>query len=183
MLKNNCLSTMKQYLPFLLFLAKFFGSYILLTLAYKFYLNQFDAASNELDGITQAVSNQVERSSNLLQFDVQIHPSTKEAATQIWFNDQLVAKIIEGCNSISVILLFAAFIIAFSTNWIRTAAYILLGSFIIYFFNILRIDWLIWALYYYPEQKRLLHDIVFPLIIYGMVLVLWLAWIFKFSKK
>lgn len=174
---------MKHYLPFILFLAKFFGSYILLTIAYKYYLSQYDVSSNQVDGITQAVASQVERSSKLFNQDVTMIASSSEPAIRVLFNDRFVAKIIEGCNSISVILLFISFIIAFSTSWTRTVCYLIAGSFALYFSNIIRIDWFIWALYHYPEKQQLLHDVVFPLIIYGMVLLLWLAWIFKFSKR
>ncbi|MCP1994939.1 exosortase family protein XrtF [Flavobacterium sp. HSC-61S13] len=174
---------MKQYQPFLLFITKFFGSYIALTLAYKAYLSKFDLQANEIDGITKMVSTQVVRTSRLFNQNVEIIKSNSEAAYKVLFNDQFVARIIEGCNSISVLLLFTSFIIAFSSSWLKTSAYIIIGSFTLYVLNILRIDWFIWALYHYPEQQQLLHDIVFPLLIYGLVLLLWLAWIFKFSKK
>lgn len=174
---------MKQYQPFILFLTKFFGSYIALTLGYKAYLTKFDSQFNEIDGITQLVSSQVVRTSRLFNQNVEIVQSSSEAAYKVLYNNQFVARIIEGCNSISVLLLFASFIIAFSSSWLKTSAFIIIGSFSLYVFNILRIDWFIWALYHYPEQQQLLHDIVFPLLIYGLVLLLWLAWIFKFSKK
>jgi hypothetical protein len=36
-------------------------------------------------------------------------------------------------------------------------------------------------LLHYPSSRDFLHDIVFPLFIYGVVFLLWIVWVFKFS--
>lgn len=77
--------------------------------------------------------------------------------------------------------MFAAFIFAFSNGFKRTISFILIGSFIIYGLNIVRIALLTYALYYYPEYEELLHGTVFPLFIYGVVFLLWILWVTKFS--
>ena len=46
----------RQYKPFLVFLAKFLSSYIVLTLLYQWYLHSFDTAHFEADGLTHLVS-------------------------------------------------------------------------------------------------------------------------------
>ena len=38
-----------------------------------------------------------------------------------------------------------------------------------------------YALYYYPTYEELLHGTVFPLFIYGVVFLLWVFWVLKFS--
>jgi hypothetical protein len=47
-----------QFKPFLVFLTKFLLSYLVLTLLYQSYLNQFDQKNFEVDKITQIVANQ-----------------------------------------------------------------------------------------------------------------------------
>jgi len=37
-------------------------------------------------------------------------------------------------------------------------------------------------LYEFPDHQRFLHQLLFPAIIYGLVLVLWVLWVQKFSK-
>jgi len=47
--------------------------------------------------------------------------------------------------------------------------------------NIFRIALLTTGLYKYPEYGTFLHDILFPLVIYGVVFLLWVFWVLKFS--
>jgi exosortase family protein XrtF len=86
-------------------------------------------------------------------------------------------NIVEGCNSISVIILFVAFIIAFAENLKKTVLFLFAGAVLIYIVNILRIAILTVALYKYPQHENILHSVVFPGIIYSMVFVLWMVWV------
>jgi exosortase family protein XrtF len=52
---------------------------------------------------------------------------------------------------------------------------------LIFILNIFRIALLTKGLYKYPEYGTFLHDILFPLVIYGVVFVLWIIWVLKFS--
>jgi exosortase family protein XrtF len=56
------------------------------------------------------------------------------------------------------------------------------GSLIIYFSNIARIAIITIALIEYPEYNDILHDFVFPSIIYGVTFLLWFIWVQKFSR-
>jgi hypothetical protein len=60
---------LQEYKPFLLFLAKFFGTYGLLTAVYELYLQQYTGdLVFQVDGFTALVSEQVQ---SLLQFFVE----------------------------------------------------------------------------------------------------------------
>ena len=63
----------------------------------------------------------------------------------------------------------------------ETLLFILLGSVLIHILNIARIALLCMALYSFPEYEHMLHGVVFPLIIYGIVFLLWVIWVNKFS--
>jgi exosortase family protein XrtF len=52
---------------------------------------------------------------------------------------------------------------------------------IIHVLNITRIALLMVAFYNFPEANFILHDILFPLVIYGTVFILWIIWVNKFS--
>jgi exosortase family protein XrtF len=78
-------------------------------------------------------------------------------------------------------ILFAAFIFAFSNRLIKTFLFIITGLFLIYLLNITRIALLSYALYYYPTYEELLHGTIFPLFIYGIVFLLWIVWVTQFS--
>lgn len=177
---------MKKYLilykPFLLFLGKFLLTYLLLTFVYQSYLGQFDVKKNETDSFTKLVAKQTEDVLLFVNCDVRTAPNTKEPAVNIYYNKKLIARIIEGCNAISVIILFVAFLVSFSGKMQATIYYVAGGSIIIHILNVSRIALLCVLMYYYPAQKHFLHDVFFPLFIYGFVFVMWIIWINKFSK-
>ena len=165
----------------MLFLAKFFLSYLLLTTVYQFYLSQFDTDKFETDGFTNVVSHQVVQTLSLVEKDVFSNPNKTESSVNVFYKQKWVARVIEGCNALSVIILFISFIIAFSGKLKHTILFILSGILLIHFFNVLRIALLCMAIYHLPAYSKFLHDIVFPLVIYGLVFILWIIWVNKFS--
>jgi exosortase family protein XrtF len=169
------------YGPFLLFLGKFLLSYLVLGYIYQSYLGQFDATKFETDGFTQIVAQQTK---NLLLFfdcDAAIIPNLKEPAVNLYYNQKSIARIIEGCNAMSIIILFTSFIIAFSGKFKSTILYLLGGGLLIHVLNVIRIALLCVLIYNYPKQQHFLHGVVFPLFIYGVVFLLWFIWVNKFS--
>ena len=170
-----------QFKPFLLFLAKFAASYLLFTFVYQTYLHQFDEKKMEVDGFTQLVANQ---SQKLLSFsDANSHTGEnfKEASVKLFYKGKWVARIVEGCNALSVIILFVSFVIAFKGKLKPTLLFIIFGSLLIHIFNVLRISMLCMALQNFPQYDSLLHDVIFPVVIYGLVFLLWIVWVNKYS--
>ena len=168
------------YKPFLLFLAVFFLTYIVLTFLYQSYLNSFE--DNKTDSITKMVSKNTEQLLLLFVDYAAIEESATHPYMKLFYNTKYVARIVEGCNAVSVIILFISFVIAFSGKLIPTLLYIVGGGLLIYLLNVLRIAALSALIFYFPEQESLLHDVLFPLFIYGVVFILWLIWVRKFSR-
>jgi len=175
------MSILKKNRAFFIFLAKFALSYLILSGVYWLYLSQYDAAMLEPDGMTRTVAQQSRDLGRVLGENVTIAQHTKEASYRVFVNNKVVARVVEGCNAVSVMILFAAFIIAFSTTLKRTALYIVAGVIIIHVLNVIRVVLLSLGFYYYHDYRELLHDIFFPLFIYGVVFVLWVLWVIKFS--
>ncbi len=176
---------MKKYLilykPFLLFLGKFLLSYLLLTFVYESYLSQFDVKKLEIDGITQLVAKQTKDLMFFFHQDATIEANKIELGIKFFYNQRFIARIIEGCNGVNVIILFVSFVIAFSGKIKATLLYIIGGSLLIYILNLIRIALLCVLMYHFPKQQHFLHGVFFPLFIYGVVFMLWLIWIRKFS--
>ena len=170
-----------QYKPFFVFLLKFFVLYSVLTAGYRFYLHQFDEKALEVDGFTKIVAEQTKSVLEFFGKEVKVTANAFEPCMNLIYEGKFVARIIEGCNAVSVMILFAAFVFAFSTKWLKTIGYILIGCMIIHVLNIIRIALLAVALYHYPESEHLLHGVVFPLFIYTVVFILWVLWLQKFS--
>ncbi|MCI9845146.1 exosortase family protein XrtF [Flavobacterium pectinovorum] len=175
---------MKKYLvqfkPFLIFIGTFFAAYILLTIIYKSYLNSFE--SNEIDEITVAVGSNVYWLMDVFNCDVLIQKSSLGSYLEVWYNKSYVIRIVEGCNAVSVMILFVSFVLAFSGKLKTTLLFVLSGTLFIYILNVIRIALLAVLLFCYPEKLHLLHGVLFPLIIYGLVFILWVFWVNKFSK-
>ncbi|MBW4359749.1 exosortase family protein XrtF [Flavobacterium taihuense] len=168
------------YKPFLLFLTCFFGTYILLTFFYQLFLNGFE--NGKVDTITRWVAQNTEEIISWFYQSIRVEESRNAPFFSVYFQNKIVAQIVEGCNSMSVIVLFVSFIVAFSGGLKNTLVFVFGGSLLIYIINVLRIALLTVLVYYFPNQLHLLHSILFPLIIYGLVFILWVVWVNKFSK-
>jgi exosortase family protein XrtF len=165
------------------FLIVFFGSYTILALLYQGFLTYVTFDGYYPDIITHQVAMQSYHLIDVLGFDVQIFKDSESPSMMIAINGENVVRVIEGCNSISVIILFLSFVLAFFRGFKSTLIFILTGSVIIYILNVTRVALLVLGLYFYKDYGDLLHDIVFPLFIYGVVLVLWLIWIKKYKNE
>ncbi len=170
-----------QYKPFLLFLSKFFTCYLAFTFFYNYYLNQFDYKNNEVDGFTEIVAKQSIKTLQLFDNHSYTKPNLKEPSVNVFYKNKWVSRVIEGCNALSIMILFISFVIAFSGKVKDTFLFIIFGLLIIHISNILRIALLSMAVYHYPQFQDFLHSVVFPLIIYGVVFLLWVIWVNKFS--
>ncbi|WP_445719441.1 exosortase family protein XrtF [Flavobacterium sp.] len=170
-----------QYKPFFVFLSKFLLFYVVFTFIYKVYLNQYNVTKNEVDFFTEVVAKQTVYLLNLFADTSHTFPHEFESSIKLFYNHKYVARVVEGCNAISVMILFAAFVFSFSTQWKKTSLYIGLGILLIHILNVVRIALLCYALYYYPDYEKILHGSIFPLFIYGVVFLLWILWITKFS--
>jgi len=74
-------------------------------------------------------------------------------------------------------ILFTSFIIAFAKDLKKTISFILFGIGFIYVVNLIRLVLLALIYVSYKEHAHFAHEIIFPTIIYGAVITLWLYWI------
>jgi exosortase family protein XrtF len=166
------------------FLIKFFGTYALLFVLYAWYLQKYQIKEPffACAPITQNVANETQKLLNLVGYNVLMQQHTKEVSINVIVNNKPVARIIEGCNAISIIILYISFIIAFKGSFKNTILFIIGGSMLIYYFNIVRIAVISIAIYEYPIYEKILHEVVFPLLIYGLTFLLWFIWVKKFAS-
>lgn len=153
----------------------------MLTFVYQLYLNSFDAGKFEADSLTELVASQTNDVLHLFGQDTSIEPHESQASVKLFLNGKFIARVVEGCNAMSVMILFVAFVVAFKGKTKQTIVFVLAGILIIHILNVLRIALLAIALYHYPEYEHILHGVVFPLFIYGVVFGLWVLWVQKFS--
>lgn len=161
----------------------FLGTYLLLTFLYSLYLRYSESGAYYPDFFTNLVAKQSNEVIRALGYHATVKTDLPGSSMGLYINDVFLARVVEGCNAISIIILFVAFIISFAQKVKKTVLFIFAGIALIYAVNILRIALLTIALYHYPEYTDFLHQIVFPAIIYGMVFLLWLFWVRQISVK
>jgi len=175
---------MKRQRNIVLFLVKFFATYFILFVIYSLYLQNTQERGDvfSCSPITTVVAEQTESVLTFFGYDAAHMQHEEEMSVKLLLNGHYTARVIEGCNSFSIIILFLSFIIAFPGRIKTTIIYGLLGSLFIYGINILRIAFLTVMLYKYPDEQEFLHNLLFPAIIYGATFLLWVIWVQKFSN-
>ena len=175
---------MKKHKNIVIFLIKFFAVYFILFAIYDVYLqrSQQKEGGFQSASITTKVAEQTVCFLELLGFHADYIQHEKELSVKLLIEDQYTARVIEGCNSISIIILFISFIIAFAGSFKATVLFAFFGSISIYIINIIRIAFLTVMIYKFPNHQEFLHNLVFPAIIYGTVFLLWVLWVNKFSN-
>lgn len=177
------LKYIRKYKSVLWFVLTFLGTYLLLSAVYNQYLKLETSEKYYPDYITHQVAVQSEWFINKLGYTASIEPHEEEPSMKLIINNQFLARVVEGCNAVSVIILFCAFVLAFFDGWKKSILFLILGAIAIYIINVIRIGLLAIAIYEYPQYSDLLHTIVFPLVIYGFVFLLWIYWIHQSSIK
>lgn len=173
----------KKYKGVIRFIGIFLGTYLVLALLYDQYLEHLSSERYYPDPVTHLVALQSQAVISAMGYESLVLPSSANASMNLFVNDYFSARIIEGCNAISIIVLFIAFMLAFFGRLKSSLIYMLAGAVIIYVMNIIRIVILSIGLYEVPQYGHFLHRIVFPLIIYGTVFILWVIWIRIYSRQ
>lgn len=163
------------------FMLTFLTVYIVFSFSYKLYLDLSDGVKYYPDYLTNVVAKQSMELLRVAGYDAYVVPHPDELSLKVIINGKYLARVIEGCNSVSVIILFISFVIAFSGRPKTTFFYILTGSVLIYVVNLIRVVLLSIGLLHYPWRREVLHTVIFPAIIYGTVFILWMFWVNRFS--
>lgn len=160
------------------FIAIFLISYIILSFGYSLYLK----SQVGLDGYSKIISNQTIQVLNGLGYETYGDEVIAERHVKLIVRNKFVAFVTEGCNAISIMILFLAFVLSFAKKIKPTIVFSLFGLGLIYVVNLFRIVLLTVILYYYPSYTKMLHGVLFPGLIYGAVFLLWMVWV-RFIQK
>lgn len=170
---------MKDFKEILFILLRFLGIWLVLFIIYQLYLNQY---TGNIDSFTRIASNQTSFLLNKTGYETVTKDFPKHETIQFYINGKIATRMIEGCNAISVMIMFLAFIFAFYQGK-KTFVFAFVGIVILYILNIFRIYVINVIVVDFKEYTKPAHDYFFPAIIYGGVVLLWLIWINKFVIK
>ncbi len=177
---------MKKYKPLIYFLLKFFITYFVLTLGYDYYLKQTQhtkEGNSKSDPYTKEVARESSIVYNILYENAQVIQDEKNPYMNFFVGNYKVALINEGCNSISIMIIMIAFITAFGVKILPTVLYTLFGILFVHTVNIMRISILSRVIFTESPYIKLMHDVFFPGVIYGSVILICILWIQFFIFK
>jgi exosortase family protein XrtF len=146
---------------------------------YQLFLNQY---KGDIDAITRFVSDQSAFLLNKTGFETTTKDFPYYETIMFYIKEKPATRMVEGCNAVSVMILFLAFIFAFYKGF-KTILFAFSGIVILYILNLFRIYVLNVVVVNHYEYTKPAHDYFFPAIIYGGVVLLWLIWINKFVLK
>lgn len=141
------------------------------------FLNVNWSTNDYPDPITAQISYQTKYFLNILGYQTETINSPAHPSVILFINEFKIYRIIEGCNAVSVMILFTSFIISFAQGLRKTFLFILIGVSFIYVVNLIRLVLLALIYVSFEEHAHFAHEIIFPTIIYGAVIILWLYWI------
>lgn len=170
----------KELKPLFVILGRFLGLGLGLFLIYQLYLNYFSTST--VDPYTRIVANQTVFLLNRMGYAAVSEDLSPSLGILLTIKNIPATRIVEGCNAISVMILFASFILAFYQGK-KTWLYLFAGIIALFLVNLIRILILNIVVVDWPEYTTAAHDYFFPSAIYGMVVVLWLVWIQFFAVK
>ena len=171
---------LKDLKPVLKILLRFVGIYLVLLLLYQLYLNRFDNAV--IDPFSRWVAGQANWFQNTCGFTSRLQDGVGKEVIRFIIQGEYLTRMVEGCNAISVMIMFVAFIFAFYKG-AKTIVFVILGLVALHVMNFVRIACLNMVMSDFSQYGKMFHDYVFPAIIYGTVIVLWIVWIKFFALK
>ncbi|MFC3160313.1 exosortase family protein XrtF [Chryseobacterium arachidis] len=171
---------LKDFKPVLGILLRFIIIYLVLLFGYQFYLNSFQGTG--LDPFSRTIAGQVCSIMNFLGYPTDLYDDVKGEQVFFRINNTYPTVMVEGCNAVSVMILFLAFVFAFYKGK-KTFVFALGGLMLLYIMNVVRIAGLNVVVIDYNQYSKISHDYVFPAVIYGTVVLLWLIWIKFFALK
>ena len=171
---------LKDFKPVLGILLRFIIIYLVLLFAYQFFLNSFQKEG--LDPYSRMIAEQVRHIQNWMGYPTQLYNDIKGEQVYFYVRNQYPTRMVEGCNAVSVMILFVAFVFAFYKGK-KTFLFVLIGLLLLYVMNVLRIVGLNIVVIDHKQYSKMSHDYIFPAVIYGTVVLLWLIWIKFFALK
>jgi exosortase family protein XrtF len=165
------------YYPVFKFVSVFAVLYILFSVGYYLFIGMEWGQQLYPDPITAQISYQTQELLRLVGYNAQTYNSPTHPSVIMFIDEFKIYRIIEGCNAVSVMILFTAFVVAFARGWRKTLSFLIIGIVFIYIVNLIRLVVLGIVYYDYSVYAVFSHKILFPGVIYGAVVLLWIYWI------
>lgn len=154
---------------------------ILLYIAWFILYDYFIAPNQQVDQyLNFRVATDAGNILDLLGYEGSTQPGNLQ--TLVCIQDQTVVGVGNPCNGLELFVLFAGFIICFPGYWKNKWWFILVGSIVIHFINVLRTVSLSLIQYHAPEYLDFNHHYTFTILVYSIIFILWMFWTNRYSR-
>ena len=174
--------SIQEFKPTIFFLVKFLGLYLVGNLLYGMYVTAYEPHP---DPVTHWVSSHTAAILISCGYPVSTYDYKEIPTTSLLYRGKAVLAVYEGCNGLNTAIIFVAFVISFGPVCRAWLWFIPLGLLIIHLMNLGRITLLFFVAAYMPDAMYFTHKYLFTAFLYGVIFLLWVWWVkkFSFSKK
>ncbi len=148
-------------------------AYALLSLVYQGYLRQF---GSDVDPMSKWLGQHAAWSLRAVGYGASSENTASLAEQRVLIDTVAKVKVIEGCNGLSVMVLFVSFMLGFGRFTWDKARFMGLGLMAIHAFNVMRVAVLALLIHHTDRTYYDLQKNMFTGSIYVLVLVLWVWW-------
>lgn len=170
---------LKDFRPTLIFLARFFAFYVVVSLAYAWFISSYEPG---VDPVTRVVTKQSAWIVTQLGWESTARDYPGKPTTYIQWNHRGIVSVYEGCNSLNVMVVFLSFLFAFGPLGRKMYLFGAASLAVLYAANLARIVGLFFVVVYFPDQSYFIHKYLFTAFIYAIVLGLWIVWVVRYAK-
>jgi exosortase family protein XrtF len=170
---------LQKFRPIINFLLIFLLTFFVFSVVYDLYLQRYN---DQTDAMSALVGRQAAGLLHVFGFDAYATVVDTEKSSHIGINGIARVKVIEGCNGISVMILYLAFILGFPGKPKHKLWFIPTGMLFIHLFNLVRVAMLGWVVFRFGETGYPVYKEMFTVSIYLLVLALWYWWVQKFGS-
>ncbi|HEY3406231.1 MAG TPA: exosortase family protein XrtF [Ohtaekwangia sp.] len=174
------MNVLHEFRPAFIFLGKFLGIYIAGNLLYGVFVESF---GNQPDVVTSSVSYQASVILSWFGEQSSATNSTEKPTVLLQRSGHTVISVYEGCNGINVMIVFIAFVLAFSGKKKMIVPFIGIGLLILHISNLIRILLLYYVAISFENYFYFVHKYLFTAALYVVVFVLWAVWIIYFNER
>ncbi len=169
---------LSEFKPALLFLGKFLAVYLVGNILYGLWIESY---GTKPDPLTRIVTGQTSDMLASFGFATEVADNPARPTVFILTEGKVVISVFEGCNGLNVMIVFTAFILAFSGPFRNSIWFIPAGLALIYLLNLGRVGALYWMARFQPHYFYYFHKYFFTASLYAVVFLLWWIWIYKIN--
>lgn len=174
------MNVLTEFKPALFFLGKFLVFYLVANILYGLWIESY---GEKPDPLTRAVTKQTAWCLETAGFEAEVKDNPSRPTVLVMAESLVVISVFEGCNGLNVMIVFVAFIIAFSGRLRSIVWFIPAGLLLIHLVNLVRVGVLYWMARFQPHYFYYFHKYLFTAFLYFIVFLLWWIWIYKINGK